>query len=481
MTHTYAFRLLAGLFALGAPFGHARADTVIDPAYLALPPAADRVALSNHVAQAHTTWSEKAKTNPDLLVRPGMIADRKAQQVTLYGSGSGVAPLGVIEFLLVSHGSGHEYESAGVGFTKASDLKAGLQHIGVEPGQPVSPDALRFWPRGGRTVATVHYLQKHLSSGERAEPNEPPRALRLEQFAYDQRVENLLPETPFCLSGSVQAPHPEPPAQTILAADAYGPMSLVSLFNTSDTLIEFPWQAGQKDVYEAFRLNPASTLSTNQPMLVTFRPFVREDGLPVERDLEVQANATGVVVKETTEGIPADKRLDYTGDLALFIAACEPPRAAGHDLYLSWKWDADMTLNTVQKLSSVLVQIDQQSGIRLLPPASDQPYYRAFLPPEPFRDPTKRPSQPREIHINDEGHRLELVKEDWSGDEPTYTRKTWPVAGPETLLATMKEHAPTTRTTFVYAPADTPLKKLTPWLAPLLTEQRILFIFSETP
>ena len=111
--------------------------------------AADESALAASAAQAKLRKKKRAEHrkayegNSDVLVLPGLVADRKERKVDILVEATGLAGGAVAEFLLVDQSSSHGYEALLWSFAKPSDVHAALLFIGLRPGAPYNPRALR--------------------------------------------------------------------------------------------------------------------------------------------------------------------------------------------------------------------------------------------------------------------------------------------------------------------------------------------------
>ena len=120
-----------------------------------------------------------------MLVLPGLLANKDKQSVHILAEATGLEADTVIEFLLIDQTCGRGYESLLWSFAKPSDVHRALEFIGMRPGTPFHPEALQFWPKGERVVATV------VPSEERTDA----MPMRLEKLIFDKETGTTLEET----------------------------------------------------------------------------------------------------------------------------------------------------------------------------------------------------------------------------------------------------------------------------------------------
>ena len=110
-------------------------DEVTDPK----PP--DRPAQYNerpqHAARATAAYGAdltKYDGNDDILVLPGLVADRNNRRVDLMVEATGIEPGTIVEFLLIDADSSKGYEALLWSHARPSAIHRALQFIGMKPG-----------------------------------------------------------------------------------------------------------------------------------------------------------------------------------------------------------------------------------------------------------------------------------------------------------------------------------------------------------
>ena len=99
------------------------------------------------VKMSYETNLAKYANNPDMMVKSGLLANRREKWVRIAAEATGVPSGDPMEFWLISQESGHDYEAVAVSFAQPSDVHEALVFIGLTPGWPVSYNRFRFWPK----------------------------------------------------------------------------------------------------------------------------------------------------------------------------------------------------------------------------------------------------------------------------------------------------------------------------------------------
>ncbi|MFZ2410063.1 MAG: YdjY domain-containing protein, partial [Candidatus Methanoperedens sp.] len=210
--------------------------------------------------------TEKYKNNPDMLVLPGLIADRKAQKVTLLAEATGLTKGSPVEFFLVSETSGHGYESLAVSFAMPGNLQKSLEFIGMKPGRTADAGKCAFWPKGERVIVTF----------KSKDPEQKDGSTRIETLVLDSRSQKPLPECGLVFTGSPLIQSPEKPGTNVFASDAREPGSLASTYNALETVLDVPFSWAQKTVYGNILANHSNTLKTGSLLEITFEPEYKD-------------------------------------------------------------------------------------------------------------------------------------------------------------------------------------------------------------
>lgn len=428
-------------------------------------------------------WHERdmalARTNATLFVRPGLIADRSARTVRVYGESIRLGLGDPVEFLLIGEASGKDYEAMAVSFALPSDVHAALQFAGLKPGAPVDASELRFWPRGERVRMSFELL----TTNGLATP-----LGRAESTVVDTRTGAPLAETGFVFCGGRWLePTEDSGAATgrVYASDVYSPNSIVAIYNEPGTVLDLPRRAAQSEVYTFQVPNPERRLPASALLQATFTPaFADGGGRMVDWALRVHngTNSTPVFTATGAQGkvVLASRSADDV------TAALQTETAAGHDIFAVFEPDDTTTLKNLSAACAAVERIEDRYGLRIGPPPAGHPYYKAFLPTATHRDRTQRPTQPFELLLASSAQGptgiLSLATEEWKGNdsEPVYHEQAWPVASPADLAGPLGgKDVPAVL--LVFAPGSMTYAQLKPYAAEAVARRMILFVFNGNP
>ncbi|MDD4735207.1 MAG: hypothetical protein PHP44_03770 [Kiritimatiellae bacterium] len=405
-----------------------------------------------------TAWNwimqERFAKDTNALVRPGLLALRGERAVYVLARWTELSPGEPVEFILIGPESGHDYEALAVSVCAPRDVRAGLEFIGVPPGNPVDYTALQLWPRGERIATSM------LTPYAPALGSLTGAWANAESFILSDAVQGVLPEQGFVFTGS--APDPEgTPTHPLYTADTGDPYSIISLYNESRSLLDVPRLAPQGPVYGTQRLNPDQARPVDTPLLVRLVPLPPADG---SRSVELAVRATPVNSSTQTEVSfvfevtnQAGETLLEEGTLQALLALFGKVQAEGHDLYITLLPDSAMRVADAHRLFTFFEQINTTDGARLSPAGEDELYYKAFLPNPRFADRTQRPNQPWELHLDRDAEgrrtgRLDLIEESWTDEAPgnTYDVQSFRVDTPDALKETLEAHPDHLKVLFIY-------------------------------
>lgn len=398
-----------------------------------------------------------------LLVRRGLIADRKERRVLLDAEATGLDANGIVEFPVIAEHSAHDYEALFIAFAKPSDVREALAFIGIPPGRPVDFSRRIFWPKGERVVMTAG------RPGETARP--------VEDFILDVRSPGkpTLPRRGFIHAGSVKV---ERDGQALLAADGDGPGSIVSSYNEPTTVLDMPRQAMQGEVYERFVANPATLLPKEAFVEIVLHPEERPPEHPQRVvDLVLSAasppgitNLAGAVFRLSKAGDDAAEAPAVS--LADALRGCRqilPDR----DPYVTLDLDDSLSLRTATELARILATLDNEDGLRLEPPREGQLFYKAFLPQDAWRNRKDRPTQPCELRFTAGtggavAATLLRIEEIWNEKpddwRPTLKLHETPLPGPDALPDALAATGVKLPVLLVFAPGGLKLGDVMPYL-----------------
>ena len=422
---------------------------------------------------------ERFAGNTNVLVRPGLTADRTRRCVTLWARTTGIGANDPIEFFLIGEESGHDYEAIAVSSAGAGDIHEALTFIGVEPGHPVRGNKLEFWPKGERVVARL--------TCETANP--PIGPVRLERLIWNRDTGAPMPETGLVFVGSYRVDAPGLAMDGAYAADVSAPYSIASNYNEPTTVLDVPRRAPQGEVYNFQFLNPGYVLPTQALVTITMEPE-RPPGQRRVTDLFLDilpgpgASSNGLSAARMTVtgsgGTAFPGANDLNGVLAAFVRLREQDR----DPFVVVRFDERLRLTTLRDLCRVLESVDTENGIRIEPPPPGHLYYRAFLPDPSYRNRETRFSQPWELALTrgEDGVRgtLTEIKEIWKDDgslRPELDVREQAVPTPEVLRETLARRGPGVPVILVLAQADLTYGDVMYYIRPVLDEYPTVHVF----
>ena len=447
----------------------------------AVAPAKDTAHSQNRTRAAtqDTQYRAAFGHDPSKMLRPGLIADRTARTVQISAETIRLNPGDPVEFPLIATTSGKDYEALAISFAAPSDIHAALEFIGLPPGKTVSPDAMRFWPRGEPVTMTFTYDDLIGSSNI-------TRTVSVAQLIIDTRTGKTIPDEGFLFTGSEW----DPAAGTgrVYAADVYTPNCIASLYNERFTVLDVPRRVAQSEVYTFLVPNPDLRLPATTFTTVTLEPR-HKDGHRRVTDLTLRlGSSTNMPLPETAMPwtISMGSSVEQGTGLDPLASSLTRLTAAGNDLYATIEPDDLLPLATIRRLALFVSSLESRALLRVEPPPSGHPYYKTFLPDEKHRDRAKRPAQPWELYLTDSGTgvtgELVHVEEEWSddGSPSTYKETRHAAPGPDVLPALLLKHeAPAV--VFVFTTPGLPYGVLRRFVAPLLERKMILYVFADGP
>ena len=426
-----------------------------------------------HIERAYQDDLKRYAGNANVLVLPGLVADRSRHRVIAQGAATGIGGDEPVEFLLVARNSAHDYEALAIVYANPSDLHRALEFIGMQKGSPVDEKKRRFWPKGERVLVTV----TPSSSGAYAS--------RLEAFVLDRRTGQTMSEAGLVFCGSFDTPLVgSDSGEKVYYADTYDPNSIASTYNEPTTVLDVPRQASQNGVYGDYTAHPARPLQPGEQIEIRFEPE-HTDGTRrvVELSLRVSAGgdaAPAFVLSGRTNSAPLAE-----GTITDVLRTLSEMPGQGHDPFLDLTFAPDVTLGAARNVAQLLGTIETENGIRMDPPPAGQLYYRALLPSPSFRDREKRLSQPWELHLRiiDGAVAATLVhiKETWTDEklEPDLEPSEYAVRDPAQLRAQMDQTGGGLPVILVYADPDIRHGRLMEFLEPVLETHPIVYVFVE--
>lgn len=417
--------------------------------------------------------------NADVLVLPGLVANRKTRQVEVLAESTGLRAESELEFLLVDKDSSHGYEAMLWSHAKPSDVHRALEFIGLKPGHPFNPSAMRFWADGDPVNLSVTV------DGGIPFP--------IEKMVLDNETETTLPEDGFIFTGSVTVPSPDGSGAQAYMADVYDPRSVASIYNEPGAVLDVPRQADKGELYGRQVVNPEKALEGETLLTILMEPGKKAQRAPTPRlelALAYPAAATSVVFRlsEAAEG----KVLADAPELLPVLAQLSALRQDDIVPFIKLQVAENLPLAQIVKPSVSLAMMESLGMIRMDPPADGQLYYRAFVPQKMWMQPEGRPSQPWELHLRLQDGKVAgtmvFNQPDWtdSASVPTFTRRTLETPDPAALRQQLDADAkareaagktPLPGVLLVFAAPDLTYGMLLEFLKPVQHTHGTIYIF----
>lgn len=339
------------------------------------------------------------KDNADVLVRPGLLANRKDRTVRIWAKATGISSGEPLEFVMIPPDSGKDYEALAVAFVKPSDVHAALEFIGMKPGRPVNYALDQYWPKGERVLINAEW-DEHMEHPQEARA---PRKfhVRVEDLILNANIRKPLPKTGFVFTGSFWI-KPRNGGKPVYAADEQDSKSIAADYNDRSTVMDVPRQAPQSQVYGTQKLNPEYKLDAGQPMQFILEPEHKDGKLRVQ-DLSLTIGMPpGAVNPQAGKYALADasgKKIGRDDSLLSLLSSFGDITEAGQDPFVTLHVDDAVHLRELLGIYKVLKELDNEDGVRIDAPPEGHLYYRAFFPKDEWRDRSKRLGRPWELHL----------------------------------------------------------------------------------
>jgi hypothetical protein len=413
---------------------------------------------------AYEQNQKQFKNNPDYLVLPGLLANRKDKTVLLNGRATGLGPVDPVEFFIIPADSGKDYEALTVAFVKPSDVDQALKFIGMNPGRPINYNENQYWPKGERVLMSVQWGDNKV---------------RVEELIIDTRTKKTLPLSGLVFTGSYTV-KPGAGEKEMFAADVSDSRSIASDYNERSTVLDVPYQWPQGQVYGALKTNPAYKLLQGLPIQILLEPE-HKDGKPRVLDLTLKVLQKDRFTLLDSSNKPIASEIDLVHLLAEFGKLTE----AGRDPFVTIDITGNLTLQQMHEFFTLIQTLDRETGIRVEAPPPGQLYYRAFFPDEQWRDRTKRLGRPWELHTkigNANGSlcgTLILPADDIDNNGGKGDLK-FLVNTPQELATTLKEKSDRwSQTVYIFATPDIKYAALLDFLKPSMKTHPGVYIFVE--
>ena len=421
----------------------------------------------------------------DVKVWPGVIADRRAQTVTVMGVATGIKRTDPLEFYMTPVETGKDYEALAVTPAKPSNIAAALMFIGLKPGLPIDPEKNRFWARGSRltthfTVAGKTKIDGNAVMVDTNNGKTIPGDLLfansytfvdekgVKHFAADEA--DARPLAPTYEDHAAVLAVPRRAMQSIV----YGfqkPSDQAAGWTRGDSVDMVLSPAYETDGPSTFTAELAKSLGLTDPMATPVKIALRVNGEAVRYDVTTPFDRGGPPAAYSTKA-----------DLLTSVESLS--KRTNADLFTAVTLENDVPVSQVRNVYALLAAIEKDRGVKLDPPPPNGLYYRAFLPDEAWRDRATRLGEPWELFLKRENDaklsaRLErsVDNPDRGAAETKIVEKETP-ADPAAFAKHVNDHASRwSRTIFIYPPPDLTYGELMTWVRPVLATYPRVFVF----
>ncbi len=437
-----------------------------------------RQANVDRIAEVFQRDQEAYRGRDDVMVLPGLLANRAAGQVRVYAEAVGLDAKTEVEFLLIAPGSSHGYEALAVSFARGSDIRKALEFIGAPPGRPVSPRDQAFWPRGERVRITVE------SPARTRADKQSITLYPAQSLVTDRERGETLDNAHWLFTGSYLLGEDAGELEGQLAIDAFDPGSIVSVFNDGQTLFDVPGLVAKSEVYGKLFPNPDRMLAEGTIVAFIFEPTA-PSGQSTQLDFELRLEpGSGAEAPPSLYlvGGETKPRGDLVGpeDLRQLL---KTQRDQGRDVHLHFAPSRDVSIGHLRTFSPKLEALERDLEIRIEPPPPGGLYYKSFHPNPAFAHRDRRPSQPWELHIRREDGALRVqpirILQQWSddADQPTLKVESYGLVAPEALPGHLRTHYIPVPVLLLFCPPDLRYGELLDLIAPLKTDYPVVYVF----
>ena len=408
-------------------------------------------------------WKQEYAGRDDVLVLEGVLADRKAQSVTVLAVATSLSGSDPVEFFLTPLDSGKDYESLAVTFAKPSDVHKALEFIGLKPGRPVNFNTNHLWPRGPRVAMEFD------SGGKKR---------RVEDLVVSGQQETPLPRTGMLFTGSYTFKDEQ--GITQYAADEAEAKVIAPNYNDPTAVLDLPRRALQSEVYGFQRANPEQLLKFGETIRILLTPAADEEAVQT-RDLQIAVRQRdGRPAFEISEN---GKTLASAANLPEMVAALAEQAKSRDDLFTTVTFDPAVLVKDVRTTFAVLQSLEQDRRIKLEPSPANQLFYRAFFPDEQWRVREERLGEPWELFLSRQENkligRLERQVENFEAGAPQRVQlQRFETPAPEVLSRVVADNVSQwSKAIFIYPPADITYGELMTWAGPVADQNPRIFIF----
>ena len=420
---------------------------------------------------------ERKKNHGDdanYFIAPGVIANKQEKTVMLDAFTTSVAPGDIAEFFIIGEHSGNSYEALFFAFALPSDICRAIEFIGLSKGRSVDYKNLIFWSKGERVNGVA--IKENTSD-----------KIPLESFVYDAKTKSLLQQTGFVFTADGWK-------DNAFIGDEVGPISIISSYNESLSVLDTSGKAMQSDVYERYVVSTNFTRGRDVWYTIVLTPEKRPKGKPLRvvdyklsfKKSDVEGSTSNVVCSGSYKTQQSQEKEDFKNESLSTAINNMRKFLPEQDVFASVDWSEDLTIREIKTVCTMLKMIDADNAIRIEPPVSGHLYYKAFLPNDDWRDRTKRFSQPCALrfHKKDDGSygaNLEIIEEIWgdSSLDPELKISVSENITPEALPKLLKTHTPNLNVLLIFAPRDMLYKNVVPYTKSIFDTHKNIHVFEE--
>ncbi len=330
-----------------------------------------------------------------------------------------------LEFLFVGPNSDRTYESLFTTLAPVSEIADALDKALIPRGKTIDISRCRFWNVGNEVEITPS----------------------ISDFIRVDNSNSVFP--PIIYTGG------ERDSNGMAKASINMPAAFFALYNCPQSLLQFDDMLEQSPTYGRFK--PRKKI----PKGTKVRFTVKWKGHADHKSVTLKLSSTNLLSSvESLKKLSQDAKIE---------ALCE--------------FAPDMTVKCAKNIANVLSMIDSPR-IKINGMKKGQPYYKAFLPKEEWRERKERLTQPPEVRFNSDPSSLTVTEiiEDWS-DPDTLDPKLNPI---EKKFKSYKEAAKEIlriaerpKTIFLYANSELQLKYIFDLVSELDNQSFNIYIFTE--
>ena len=323
------------------------------------------------------------KGNENILVLPGVIANRQAKTITIDALATGLDENAPMEYYLVST-IGKEYEALTTSHLKASDLEAAFTFLGISKGDLTDYANLRFWPYGQNISITL--AQK---SDGKFEP--------LTSYAYNGQTQTSPVNKWFIYTGSTLTK-----TQKVNYNAANDTGDLISTYNSDTTMIDVPLQRPKSATYGNISPNIENQLKRKEHVLIRIQlPRIKSTLHKYKLYIQLSDIKTNIH-QASYKIIDQDGREKKIDQFHLLLESLYKKLERKELIYMNIVYPAKGSRLALTEISKILVKLADEEYIKMNGLA-DQLYPKAFLTIPEWTMPTERIIQPVEIVIPPKG------------------------------------------------------------------------------